>query len=90
MDERTSRLAAPVMRFGLIARGLVSAGIGVSILVATVQVEAEAVRGLGDILDFIQRQPYGAVLLGLAALGLIAFGISNLIQSIWRRIEASS
>jgi hypothetical protein len=90
MGERTNRLMAPVMRFGLIARGLVSAGIGVSIVVATLQVDVEAVRGLRDILDFIQRQSYGAVLLGLMALGLIAFGVSNLIQSIWRRIEAPS
>jgi uncharacterized protein DUF1206 len=47
------------------------------------------VRSLGDLLDILQAQPYGGVLLGFAALGLIAFGISNLIHSVWRRIDSA-
>ena len=77
---------APVMRFGLVMHGLVNLVVGASILIAAARANVADVHSLGDLFDLLQAQPYGGVLLGFVALGLIAFGMSNLIHSVWRRI----
>lgn len=86
MDARDLRWAAPVSRFGLIARGIVFAIIGGFLIVAALQADSEQVVGLKGALDALRAQPYGAWLLALVAAGLFAFGAYNLIESVYRRI----
>jgi Domain of Unknown Function (DUF1206) len=89
MSAGARRLVGPVMRFGLLMHGLVNLAVGTSILVAAARANVIEIRSLGDLFDMLQAQPYGGALLGFAALGLIAFGISNLIHSVWRRIDSA-
>jgi uncharacterized protein DUF1206 len=38
-------------------------------------------------LDFLAKQPYGLWLMGIIAIGLIAFGIYSLIGAAWFRLK---
>jgi hypothetical protein len=78
---------SPVCRFGLIARGVVFVIIGGFLIVAAVEFNSAEARGLQGALQTLQQQPYGWILLGVVALGLVAFGVYSLIEARYRRIE---
>jgi Domain of Unknown Function (DUF1206) len=73
-------------RFGLAARGIVFGVTGLFFIIAARQSDPTEVRGLGGVLAAIAQQPYGPWLLGLVALGLIAYGIYMLVQARYRRV----
>jgi hypothetical protein len=87
MDAATLEKVSPVCRFGLIARGAVFVIIGAFLVVAAVQFDSAQARGLQGALETLQRQPYGWILLGIVALGLVAFGVYSLIEAWYRRID---
>lgn len=87
MDRQKLDTARPVCRFGLIARGVVFLIIGGFLLLAAWQVDPSEARGLAGALQALQEQSYGWVLLGIIAIGLLAFGIYSLIEAIWRNID---
>jgi Domain of Unknown Function (DUF1206) len=87
MDAATLEKVSPVCRFGLIARGAVFVIIGAFLVVAAVQFDSTQARGLQGALETLQRQPYGWILLGIVALGLVAFGVYSLIEAWYRRID---
>jgi Domain of Unknown Function (DUF1206) len=62
-------------RFGTTARGVVFTLIGVFLLQAAVQHNASRAQGIDGVLTALLHQPYGSLLLGVVAAGLIAFGI---------------
>ena len=62
-------------RFGTAARGVVFTLIGVFLLQAAVQHNASRAQGIDGVLTALLHQPYGSLLLGVVAAGLIAFGI---------------
>lgn len=69
---------------GSIARGLVFAEAGVLVVYAAVTVEPGKAGGLDTALDTLARQPFGSVLLLLAAAGFAAFALFALAEAIWR------
>lgn len=74
-------------RFGLAARGVVFGIIGGFLVQAALQSSAENVQGLGGALQALAAQrPLGPWLLGIVAVGLIAYGIYTLISARYRRI----
>jgi hypothetical protein len=75
-------------RIGVIARGLVFILIGVFFLLAAWNKNARETRTLGGALRFIERQPYGPALLAIVAAGLIAYGLFELAESRYRRLDA--
>jgi hypothetical protein len=87
MDRQKLDTARPICRFGLIARGVVFIIIGAFFLLAAWQFDPSEARGLGGVLQTLQQQSYGWILLGIIAIGLFAFGIYSLIESIWRDID---
>lgn len=87
MDAATLDKASPVCRFGLIARGIVFVIIGGFLIVAAVEFNSAEARGLQGALQALQQQPYGWILLGIVALGLVAFGVYSLIEAWYRRID---
>jgi hypothetical protein len=87
MDAATLDKVSPVCRFGLIARGLVFVIIGGFLIVAAVELDSAQARGLQGALQTLQQQPYGWILLGIVALGLVAFGVYSLIEAWYRRID---
>jgi hypothetical protein len=86
LDGRARRWVIGVSRFGIAARGVVFALIGVFLLVAAVQADPQEARGLDGVLQTLRAQPFGPYLLGLAALGLVAYGVYCFVNARYRRI----
>ena len=84
----SARWAIGVSRFGIAARGGVFALVGVFLIVAAVQADPQEARGIDGVLDTLRSQPYGPYLLGLAALGLVAYGVYCFVNARYRRIPA--
>jgi hypothetical protein len=61
-------------QFGTAARGLVFSLIGVFLLLAAYRHDPQQARGFDGVLTALLHQPAGPWLLGIVALGLIAFG----------------
>lgn len=74
-------------RFGLAARGVVFTVIGFFLIQAARQHDPSEVRGLGEALQVLVQQPYGPWILGIVAIGLIAYGIYMIIQGRYRRLN---
>jgi hypothetical protein len=76
-----------IARFGLAARGVVFSIIGFFLIQAARHYDPSEVRGLGEALQVLAQQPYGAWIMGIVALGLIAYGIYMIIQGRYRRLD---
>jgi hypothetical protein len=86
MNADARRWLRRIGRFGLAARGITFAIVGWFLVQSALQLNARVVRDLGGALRTLQEQPHGAWLLGIVALGLIAYGLSSLIDARYRRI----
>jgi len=87
IDDRWHGLIEKMSRFGLAARGLVFLIIGWFIVVAAVKFSGQTARGIDGALNTLQRQPYGPAMLGIVAFGLIAYGLMQIVNARWRRVE---
>ncbi|WP_173087784.1 DUF1206 domain-containing protein [Devosia sp. 1635] len=77
-----------VSLFGLAARGVLFAVVGVLFVFAALAVDPQQAGSTTEALDYIRHLPFGRILYGLAALGLVAFGLYGLVQARYRRIDA--
>jgi hypothetical protein len=77
-------------RTGYAAVGLVCGIVGTLLLRAAWHSNPAEARGLAGALTMLQAQPYGSVLLGFVAAGLIAYGVFGIIEGIYRRIDPPS
>lgn len=87
LDADTRRWVIRSGRFGLAARGVVFALIGWFLVQAALHFNPQEARGLGGALQSLQGESYGPWLLGLVALGLVAYGIFALVKARYRRIQ---
>lgn len=71
---------------GYIARGVVMAIIGYFFLRAALNADPKEAGGTGGAFDFLQ-QTFGNVLMGLVAVGLIAYGVFMLIRAKHERLS---
>jgi len=76
--------AAALGTFGVICRAAVFIIVGAFLGFAAYQSNAADAVGLPGALRTVQEQPYGGLLLGIAALGLIAFAAFQFIEA-WAR-----
>jgi hypothetical protein len=88
MSTTEKTWATRIGRFGLAARGIVFVIIGFFLLQAARQSDPNQARGLDGALQSLAQQPYGPWLLGIVALGLVAYGIHMGVQARYRRISA--
>jgi hypothetical protein len=86
MSPRTRRLVERLGMIGTAARGAVFALAGVLVIEAAVTYQPAKAGGIDKALLTLRNQPFGEVLLILAALGLIVFGIYGLCEARWRRV----
>jgi Domain of Unknown Function (DUF1206) len=86
MSPRTRRVVALLGVIGTIARGLVFALAGGLVIDAAVTHKASESGGLDKALLTLRNQPFGELLMLLAALGLAVFGIYALCEARWRRV----
>ncbi len=73
-------------RIGLSAMALVTALIGLFLILAAVQRNPGQAKGLGGALAELAHTPPGPFLLGIVALGLLTFGVFSLLQAKYRRV----
>lgn len=71
---------------GTAARGVVFAVAGFLVVDAAWTYQPQKARGLDGAFQTLLHQPYGRWLTGLAALGLLAFGLFGLAESRYRRV----
>lgn len=75
-------------RLGMFAHGIVAAIIGYSICRAALEENARALGGTGTALRTLRHSGSGPVLLGLVAVGLIAYGLSLLVLAAHARLRS--
>jgi len=76
-------------RFGYAALGVVFSIIGIFLVVAAVQHNPHEAKGLDAALRTLIQQPFGPVLLGIVALGLIAYGVYSFVEARYRQVGVS-
>lgn len=85
MSQKEQKWATILGRFGIAARAIIFVLTGFFLIQAALQSNANEARGLGGALESLAQQSFGSWLLGLVALGLIAFGIYSLVEARYRR-----
>jgi hypothetical protein len=73
-------------RLGYGALGVVFTIIGFFMIVAAVQFNPQQAKGLNTALGELLQLPFGRVLLGIVALGLIAYGVYSFVEARYRRL----
>ncbi|HYW07733.1 MAG TPA: DUF1206 domain-containing protein [Longimicrobium sp.] len=74
-------------RAGLAARGVIFTIVGFFLIRAALQRDPGEARGLEGALEAVRAQSYGPLLLGLMALGLIGYGVLEMVNARYRRIQ---
>lgn len=87
MSAKEETWSTRIGRFGLTAKGVVAVVVGYFFILAALAADPSRSEGTEGALQAIQRQPYGAWLMGLVALGLMAYGIHMGVQARYRRIS---
>jgi hypothetical protein len=71
---------------GYIAKGVVLAGAGVLVIVATLQADPAKATGLDAAVKTLGHAPFGKVLLVAAGIGIAAFGVYDFVRSRYGRM----
>lgn len=87
MSAREVKIATQLGRFGTATRGLIFALIGALLCLAAYQSNPNQAVGLDAVLKKILSQPFGIWLLGIVAIGLIAFGVYSMLSAAWFRLK---
>jgi len=73
-------------RIGIISQGIVFVPVGIFLIVAAWYTNPQKARGLGGSLAALRSEPEGQWLLGVVAMGLVAYGFYQLVLARYRRI----
>ena len=86
MSSTQQRWGTRLGRLGFAARGVVFGIVGSLLIAAAIHAEPQEARGLGGALTTLAEQPFGSWLLGVLAVGLIAYGVYVLVEARYRRM----
>jgi hypothetical protein len=86
MSSSEETWATWIGRFGFAARGVVFGIIGGFLIIAAIQAQPQEARGLGGALQTLVQQLYGPWLLGIVAIGLVAYGLFMFVLARYRRM----
>ena len=86
-SKTVRRWVLPLARVGYVARGLAYLPLALFVTLAGWRAQSSQVETFGTALDALERQPGGALMLGLTAGGLIAFGAYAFVEARFRRIR---
>jgi hypothetical protein len=75
-----------ICKAGVLARAVVFLLVGIFFIQAAVDADPGEAGGLGEALGTLAAQPFGPWLLGLVALGLVAYAVYQLLEARYRRI----
>lgn len=85
----TRRWIINVSRFGIAARGVVFVIVGWFFVQAALQYDPSEAGGVSEALTTLAGESHGPWLLGVVALGLVAFGVHSILQAKYRRIDVA-
>ena len=75
---------------GFVARSVVDGLIGAFLVYAAATADPQQAQGFGGALKTIQHQPYGNALLGITALGLVAFGLFGVAEGVFADVKRAN
>lgn len=84
VPARLRRPAVTVGVVGLVGRSVVVGLVGGFLVNAAVRFDPEQAQGLDGALNVVAAQPFGSVLLGLVAVGILGYALWSLIETLWR------
>ncbi|HEX5723995.1 MAG TPA: DUF1206 domain-containing protein [Longimicrobiaceae bacterium] len=87
LDPRARQWLERGGRLGWAARGVVFGVMGIFVVRAALQYDPGEARGLQGALRTLQEQAYGPWLLGVVGMGLMAYGVFELVKARYRRIR---
>lgn len=87
LGESARKVVVQLSRFGLGARAFVFALIGAFLVSAAFRSDPNRAKGLGDALATVRAWSFGGAILGVVAVGLIAYGVYELVEARYRRIQ---
>jgi hypothetical protein len=87
LTPKQVKLAKDMGRFGTVARGVVFALVGILIFLAAYNANPKQPVGMDAALATLLHQPYGIWLLGIVAVGLVAFGAYSMLSAAWFRFR---
>ena len=86
-SKTVCRWVLPLARIGYVARGLAYLPLAMFVTLAGWRTRSSEVQTFATALDALERQPGGAIMLGVTAAGLIAFGAYAFVEARFRRIR---
>ena len=86
-SKTVCRWVLPLARVGYVARGLAYLPLALFVTLAGYRAQSDRVETFGTALEALERQPGGAIMLGMTAVGLIAFGAYAFVEARFRRIR---
>lgn len=86
-DKALRRRVQPLAKVGYAARGLATLPVGLFLLLAGLEARASEARSWGQALQTVEQQPFGGLVLGVLATGLVAFGLFGFVEARYRRIS---
>lgn len=89
MAQNERSWATRLGRLGYAARGVVFIVIGFFLIQAARFSNPNEAKGFGGALAALAGQPYGPWILGLVAIGLLAYGIYTFVEAKYRRIRTA-
>jgi Domain of Unknown Function (DUF1206) len=87
MTAQEVKLATQLGRFGTATRGFIFALVGGALCVAAYHSNSSQAIGIDAALKTLMGQSYGVWLLGIVAVGLMAFGVYSILSAIWFRTK---
>jgi hypothetical protein len=85
--QQTRKWLIPIGSFGILTRGIVFLIIGFFLGIAAYDSNSREAVSLSGVLRAMQQQDHGGIFLGVAALGLLSFGLFEVIASVVRRSD---
>jgi len=86
-DETVCHWVVPMAKVGYAARGLATLPTGVFLVQAGLAARSREAHSWGGALQSLEDRPFGSWLLGIVAVGLVAFGLFGLVEAAFRRIR---
>lgn len=86
MSNTQVKWATRIGRVGIAARGIGFGIIGLLVIQAALQSDPGEVQGLGGALETLAEEPVGQWILGIVAVGLVAYALHMLVTARYRRI----
>lgn len=79
----TTKTLAPMIRFGLVAHGVVLLLVGGLIIGAAITTDPDRAAGLGEALRIMEQQTFGRLILGVIGVGMAGFAVYCGVRSVY-------